>query len=208
MSGFSDRVSGTVGRGGIPMPACGAMWVRDVELRVVEEPPIPETTDHLIHIHKPLYHLLRLDELATCVAPAHMVEIGVFHGGSTVYWEHRLAPSRLVALEIAPGAPALEAYIRRHDLGRSIEAYFGVSQQDAFTLRRLIGAEPIDLVIDDGSHMYGPTLTALECLLPMVRPGGAYIIEDWGWGHVFGWPTELWAEYPLMSPLIAEAQQF
>jgi predicted O-methyltransferase YrrM len=181
------------------------MRVRDVELRVVEASPPPEATDHLIHIHKPLDHLLSLDEIAMRVAPSHMVEIGIFHGGSTVYWEHRLTPRRLVAFDIAPGAPALQSYIRRHDLGRTVEAHFGVSQDDAGSLRRLIGADPIDLVIDDASHMYALTLAALECLLPLVRPGGAYVIEDWGWGNVFAWPSELWAEHPLMSPLIAEA---
>ena len=42
---------------------------------------------------------------------------------------------------------------------------------------------PLDLVIDDASHLYEPTKASFETLFPMLRPGGIYIIEDWGWAH-------------------------
>src|SRR4029077_11377083 len=37
----------------------------------------------------------------------------------------------------------------------------------------------IDVVIDDASHLYGPTRRSFEILFPLLKPGGAYIIEDW-----------------------------
>ena len=49
--------------------------------------------------------------------------------------------------------------------------------------------EPIDLVIDDCSHYYNLTKGCFEHLFGLLRPGGAYVIEDWGWTH---WPTEPW----------------
>lgn len=45
---------------------------------------------------------------------------------------------------------------------------------------------PIDIVIDDASHLYGPTKRSFETLFPELRPGGLYIIEDWAWAH---WPS-------------------
>ena len=47
----------------------------------------------------------------------------------------------------------------------------------------------IDLVIDDCSHLYGPSKASLNFLLPRLRPLGLYVIEDWGWAH---WPGEEW----------------
>jgi hypothetical protein len=38
-------------------------------------------------------------------------------------------------------------------------------------------------VIDDASHLYGPTKASLNVFLPLLRPGGLYLIEDWGWAH-------------------------
>ena len=48
------------------------------------------------------------------------------------------------------------------------------------------------------------TRAAVEILLPFVRPGGAYVIEDWAWGHRWNWPPQLWLERPLLSPLLSE----
>ena len=44
---------------------------------------------------------------------------------------------------------------------------------------REFGDAPLDLVVDDASHLYDETKVALEVLLPRVRPGGLFIIEDW-----------------------------
>jgi hypothetical protein len=41
------------------------------------------------------------------------------------------------------------------------------------------GGPVIDLVIDDASHEYAATKVLFETVFPFVRPGGAYLIEDW-----------------------------
>lgn len=38
---------------------------------------------------------------------------------------------------------------------------------------------PIDLVINDASHVYDLTLASFNCLFPHVAVGGRYVIEDW-----------------------------
>lgn len=40
-------------------------------------------------------------------------------------------------------------------------------------------SEPIDLVVDDASHIYTPSRATFEALFPMIQPGGRYILEDW-----------------------------
>ena len=64
--------------------------------------------------------------------------------------------------------------------------YWGVNQGNPEQLRKIVKEEfsgPLDLVIDDASHMYSLTKTSFETLFPLLRPGGIYIIEDWAWAH-------------------------
>ena len=63
---------------------------------------------------------------------------------------------------------------------------------------------PLDLVIDDASHFYGPTLASFETLFPLLTPGGLYIIEDWAWGHWPGFivPDHPWAGTPLTQLVV------
>jgi len=191
------------------MPSHGSMRIRDIELIAFGGVQPPASSERVIYLHKGPDFLSRLDRVVVAVAPVRMVEIGIFHGGSAIYWHHRLGLERLTLLDIAPGAPQLEKYLQRHSLEGTVRAHFGVSQDDSETVRRLVSEDTagaaIDVIIDDASHMYSPTLASLECLFPMVRPGGAYVIEDWAWGHCQGWPVDSWSEHPLVSPLIAEA---
>jgi hypothetical protein len=45
------------------------------------------------------------------------------------------------------------------------------------------GTTPVDLVIDDASHLYDESRASFETLFPLLHPGGLYIIEDWRWQH-------------------------
>ena len=44
--------------------------------------------------------------------------------------------------------------------------------------RRIIGPDTLDVIIDDGSHKSEDQLNALRVLLPVLKPGGIYAIED------------------------------
>ena len=62
----------------------------------------------------------------------------------------------------------------------------------------------IDLVIDDASHVYEPTLASFETLFPHLRPGGLYIIEDWQWSYSDEPPPSL-ADAEPVARLVHEA---
>jgi len=110
-------------------------------------------------------------------------------------------PEVLVAVELDEGrVPALDALIAERGLGDRVQVHHGVDQADAATLGRLVddhlAGRPLDLVVDDASHLVGPTRASFNALFPRLRPGGAYIIEDWAWAHI-GYGTHRPAETPL-----------
>jgi hypothetical protein len=45
----------------------------------------------------------------------------------------------------------------------------------------------IDIVIDDASHIGYPSLKTFEILFDRVKPGGLYVVEDWGTGYWNDW---------------------
>jgi SAM-dependent methyltransferase len=183
--------------------------VRDIELRFIggrHRPP--PSTDDIIYVHKDAAFVASMNETLERVCPKRMIEVGVLDGGSTVYWHHQYDLERLAAIDIEAEAPCLTRYLERNKLTDAVRVHFGVAQTDRERLRAAIdgdfGREPVDAVIDDASHQYAATKACFETILPYLRPGGAYIIEDWSWGHGHNWPPEAWADMPLMSPLLSE----
>jgi hypothetical protein len=149
-----------------------------------------------------------MDETLDRVRPRFMIEIGIHDGGSTAYWHHKYAPDRLAAFDISPKAPFFTRYLERNGLANAVRVHFGISQSDRDRMRAAIesdfGGGLIDAAIDDASHEYAATKAAFETVFPFLRSGGAYIIEDWAWGHANNWPPDAWTGVPLMSPLLAE----
>ena len=192
---------------GGPLPE--AITVRDIELRFWsggDRPP--PSDDNVIFVHKDPPFVGRLDAVLEKVRPRRMIEVGILDGGSTIYWQHKYQPECLITFDIAPDAPHCRRYLERHHLTDSVHAYFGTSQTDEEGLRTGVLKHSregwVDAVIDDASHQHAETRATVEILLPFVRPGGVYIIEDWAWGHASNWPTDLWADLPLLSPLLVE----
>ena len=123
------------------------------------------------------------DLLARFPSP-RIVELGIFQGGSVALMAMLARPQKLVAIELeeTPVEPLLEL-IRDRGLGDSVRPYFGVDQADRSRLEGIVdrefGGAPLDVVVDDASHLYGPSIASFELLFPRLRPGGAYVIEDW-----------------------------
>jgi SAM-dependent methyltransferase len=183
--------------------------VKDIELCLWETlDQCPGSNDRLIYLYKDRAFLRRLEAVAERIQPKQMIEIGVLDGGSTIYWQDRFQLERLIAFDIEPDAPHLRRYLERHNLQGTVSTNFAVAQDDGPTLRAAIAKHAIgafvDFIVDDASHQHAQTRSTVEILLPFLRPGGAYVIEDWAWGHHFGWPPSLWADRPLMSPLLGE----
>lgn len=183
--------------------------IRDIELRFragLDRPPA--SNDDVIYVHKAASFVAAMDEALRRVRPRSMIEIGILDGGSAIYWQHRYNLKRLVVFDIQPEAPFLTRYLARNKLDDAVRVHLGVAQNDHDRIRAAIerdfSGEPIDAIIDDASHQYAATKAAFETVFPYLRAGGAYIIEDWAWGHAENWPADAWADQPLMSPLLCE----
>jgi cephalosporin hydroxylase len=126
----------------------------------------------------------RYIEVAEQLRPVVIVEFGIRRGGSTALLDALCTPDKLIAVEISTNhAAALQEYIDEHALSDIVRPYYGVDQADRARLLGIvaeeIGRRPIDLVVDDASHLYPETLASFEALFPRLRPGALYVIEDW-----------------------------
>ena len=173
---------------------------------------VPPSTADLFVLLKP-QHLLedylrrfRIDR------PRNIVEVGVYQGGGAAMLWKLCRPERLIGIDLEPEpAPALAEFIARQDAA-GLRMHWGVDQADIATVRRLVDEElagaPLDLVIDDASHAYDLSRATFEALFPRVRPGGTYVIEDWGWAHWRGAPWQAgdgpFGDAPALSNLIFE----
>jgi predicted O-methyltransferase YrrM len=143
------------------------------------------STPERFRIRKNASLMALYQELCPRMRGRRIVELGIADGGSTAMLALAAQPSKLVALELdrEPRA-ALETFVDRHQLGDVVRTYYGLDQGDRERLARIVDTEfarePIDVIIDDASHQYAPTVASFEVLFPRLRPGGLIIIEDWG----------------------------
>lgn len=123
------------------------------------------------------------------VSPRNVLEFGIFQGGSPALFSLWLELEKFVGIDISPPIAAFDSLCRRHGLERTICSHYGVSQTDRAAIESIIrsefGMSPIDLIIDDASHLYRHSKRTFEIAFPFLKPGGCYVIEDWGWAH---WP--------------------
>jgi len=126
-----------------------------------------------------------IDELE----PQHIFELGFFQGGSTLFFAEVARPQRLVAIDrrtLKEVRKRVESHAGSQDLSDVVRIYGDVDQADRRRLAELVAEAfrdaPLDLVVDDCSHLYEATRASFNELFPRLRPGGAYVIEDW-WPH-------------------------
>lgn len=120
--------------------------------------------------------------------PKRMVELGMFDGGSVAFWHELFRPQKHIGVDLMDRSDSsyFKSYVESRGLSERVKTFWKTNQADKPRLRDLVAKEfdgPLDLVIDDASHFYGPTLASFEALFPLMAPGGLYIIEDWAWGH-------------------------
>jgi hypothetical protein len=102
---------------------------------------------------------------------AHVVEVGVFSGGSLGMWRDYFGPQcRISGIDIEE---ACRVYARE-----GIDIFIGDQADRQFWQRFRDEAPPIDIVLDDGGHQPEQQMVTLEETLPYLRPGGVYICED------------------------------
>jgi hypothetical protein len=150
--------------------------------------PAVEGQETALHLRKTRDLIESVIAIVDEVEPRRIFELGICHGGSVALLELLARPQRHVAVELASGAPMLDAWLQEQGLTEKVRTYYGTDQADAKVLHEIVardfGGEPLDLVIDDASHLFEQTRASFNVLFPYVRPGGLYVIEDWSWVHM------------------------
>ena len=101
----------------------------------------------------------------------HLLEIGIFQGGSLAMWQHYFGPkARIFGVDINPACKQFEE--------ENIRIFIG-DQADREFLRSLIREVPrIDILLDDGGHTMRQQINTFEELFPHVQSDGIYLCED------------------------------
>ena len=100
-----------------------------------------------------------------------LLEIGVGKGGSLRMWEELFPNAEIYGIDINPKC-------KQHETKRT-KVFIG-SQANKKFLEKFCSkiTEPLDIIIDDGSHVPADQITSFETLFPVLSPGGYYVIED------------------------------
>jgi hypothetical protein len=126
------------------------------------------------------------DDLFQRLRPQALLEIGVYRGQSLQAWA-------------AVGVPNVIGVDRDVNQNRSgLPVLYGTMPEDARAIARLVPT--LDLIIDDGSHLYPDYVATADVLGRRLRPGGVYVIEDIQTQdsvdalRAAGWTIEDWRE--------------
>jgi hypothetical protein len=112
-----------------------------------------------------------------------LLEIGIHKGGSLQLWRDYFRRGAIVGIDIK---------LPEHFVpGERIQMFEG-SQTDKQFLSKVaneVAPEGFDIIIDDASHLGALTKTTFWHLFDNhLKPGGLYVIEDWGTGYLDDFP--------------------
>lgn len=113
----------------------------------------------------------------------NLLELGVYKGGSLLMWRNYFKKGTIVGLDIDP--------VKLNDSIDRIHIYQGLQQNKQLLdrIRKENTSDGFDIIIDDASHVGELTSLSFWYLFENhLKPGGIYVIEDWGTGYVGKWP--------------------
>jgi hypothetical protein len=113
----------------------------------------------------------------------HLLELGISQGGSLELWRDYFQSGTIAGIDIST--------VRLDDPTGRIHVYQGLQQDTALLdrVRRETAPDGFDIIIDDCSHIGEFTALSFWHLFDThLKPGGLYVIEDWGTGYMRGMP--------------------
>ncbi len=114
--------------------------------------------------------------------PIKMLELGVHVGDSLKVWASYFPEGTIIGLDLRE-SPDFSDY--------SNIVFERGDQTDSDRLKEIClthAADGLDIVLDDASHIGEHSAASYRALFPYLKPGGLYIIEDWGTGYLDDWP--------------------
>lgn len=112
----------------------------------------------------------------------NLLEVGIHRGESLRLWAEYFSRGKVYGLDLSPP---------QEDFGPRVKMA-AVDQANAEQVSAAIqswGCELFDVIIDDASHIGHLSAATFSILFEQhLKPGGLYIIEDWGTGYWPDWP--------------------
>jgi hypothetical protein len=131
--------------------------------------PLPKPASYLPVYEELLGHLRR--------RPIKLLELGILGGDSLAMWRDAFPRATIVGVDLT---------LPDRDLGRRVTMVVG-NQTDGQLMERISREHAPggwDVVIDDASHVGVNSARSLQALYrDHLKPGGVYVIEDWGTGY-------------------------
>jgi hypothetical protein len=130
-----------------------------------------------------------------------LLEIGVggyedpLRGGESLrLWKAYFPNARIFGIDVFDKRALEEPRIR---------TFQGSQEDPAFLARVVAETGPLDIVIDDGSHVNAHVLASFEALFPHLREGGVYVLEDLQTSYwpKFGGSLDLMAPHTVVNRL-------
>ena len=112
-----------------------------------------------------------------------LLQLGIDRGGSLSLWRDDFPNSKIVGIDIH--------LPEEFTPGERISIYQGDQGDISFLTKVATETAPngYDIIIDDASHIGELTKISFWHLFNQyLRPGGLYVIEDWGTGYWEDWP--------------------
>jgi hypothetical protein len=104
--------------------------------------------------------------------PVRLLEIGAYHGASTIAWDKYFPLGDITVVDIQP-RKSLENIEGRVDPART-----RIIIADAYTKEVADSLGTFDIVNDDGPHDLESMLSCAKLYFPKLNPGGVLVIED------------------------------
>lgn len=120
------------------------------------------------HNYTPAYHALLGDRRD---AVRKVLEVGVNAGSSLRMWEEYFPAAEVIGLDIRREVLFNAGRIRCYHADQG-------SPESLLAAVEAAGGGPFDLIVDDGSHEDRHQIVTAETLLPLLAPGGLFVIED------------------------------
>lgn len=115
--------------------------------------------------------------------PIKLLEVGIYHGGSLRLWRDYFPNGNIVGVDLN-----IPEDLKNEE---RIQVFQGSQDNGEFLHRVASEAAPagFDIIIDDASHLGSLTKQTFWHLFEQhLKPGGLYVIEDWGTGYWDDWP--------------------
>jgi demethylmacrocin O-methyltransferase len=105
--------------------------------------------------------------------PIRLLELGILGGGSLQMWRDYFQKGIIIGFDREPFMA---------DYGDRVFFKQG-DQGDPGAFRWIKDEWPFDIIIDDCAHQGALARASFNILFPHLKPGGIYVVEDWGTGY-------------------------